>query len=133
MKMLIDANTLNEVAFLRLLDSIVLDDLKAQSHKVQFAAGEVILREGDTANAAYVLLHGSVQIYKQKSNGEHLFLHQVLPGSLFGEQALIHAQKRNASARAQTAVEALRLPEQAFLAAVATDPSGAQTAGLIGR
>jgi len=132
MKMLIDANTLNEVAFLRLLDSIVLDDLKAQSHKVQFAAGEVILREGDTANAAYVLLHGSVQIYKQKSNGEHLFLHQVLPGSLFGEQALIHAQKRNASARAQTAVEALRLPEQAFLAAVATDPQVHKRLVLLG-
>ena len=130
--MIISDNTLNEVAFLRSLDPTVLDNLKAQSHKVKFAAGEVILREGDAADAAYVLLQGSVQIYKKKPSGENLFLHQVSPGSLFGEQALIHSQTRNASARAQTAVEALRLPEQAFLAAVATDPEVHKRLVLLG-
>jgi|GEM_PF-1703153 len=130
--MLTDANSLNQIAFLRSLDSTVLNVLKAQCEKVQFSAGEVILHEGDTADAAYVLLHGSVQIYKKKSNGEQLFLHQVQPGSLFGEQALIYAQNRNASARAQTTVEALRLPEQAFLAAVATDPQVHKRLVLLG-
>ena len=73
MKMLIDANTLNQVAFLRSLDPTALDILKTQCNKVHFPAGEIILREGDTADAAYILLNGSVQIYKEKSNGEHLF------------------------------------------------------------
>lgn len=120
--MLKDADTLSQVAFLRSLDPTALDLLKTQCNKVHFPAGEIILREGDIADAAYILLNGSVQIFKEKSNGEHLFLHQVLRGSLFGEQSLINDQKRNASARAQSDVEALRLPEHAFLSAVKTDP-----------
>ena len=131
-KMIIDINTLNESAFLKSLEKNTLDNLLAQSHKTKFDAGAIILREGDAADDAYILLTGTVQIYKQKSNGERLFLHQVLPGSLFGEQAIIHAQNRNASARAQTEVEVLRLPERALLAAVATDPEVRKSLVLLG-
>lgn len=128
----IDINLISESEFLNSLDRNALTNLLAQSHKHKFDAGEIILREGDAADYAYVLLTGTVQIYKQKLNGERIFLHQILPGALFGEQAIINAQNRNASARAQTAVEALRIPEQALLAAVATDPEVRKRLVLLG-
>ncbi len=116
----ITSNFLNNVTFLNSLEQSVIDALRANAEIVNFESGEVILREGDSSNAAWVVIEGKVQIYKERLDGQHLFLHTVQAGELFGEQALITGNKRNACARAQTPVAALRLPEVAFLAAIST-------------
>ena len=123
---------LNQVEFLKSLTPEVLEALKDQCEVVHFAAGDVILREGDAPDAAWVLEQGVVHIYKERSDGQHLFLHQVKMGELFGEQALVSGRKRKASARAQTDAVALRLPEAALLVAIATDPSVRDRLTLLG-
>ena len=125
-------NVLKNVTFLNSLEQSVIDTLSAKAVIVNFASGEVILREGDASDAAWVVVEGKVQIYKERPDGQHLFLHTVQAGELFGEQALITGNKRNACARAQTPVVALRLPELEFLAAISTQTGMREKFALLG-
>ncbi|MBN8530404.1 MAG: cyclic nucleotide-binding domain-containing protein [Alphaproteobacteria bacterium] len=69
----------------------------------QFAAKDIIFREGEPSDHAYYLLDGRVEILKSGPNGE-VSLAILEPGSPFGEMGLLDASPRSASARALDAV-----------------------------
>lgn len=117
---------LSEVPQFKTFSQSTIEKLKAGAELKAFAPGEVILTEGEAADAAYVLVEGDVQIYRERANGRHIFLRKLTPGALFGEQALVSGNPRNACARALTKVVALRLAEPDFMAAVSTE-SGVRT------
>jgi len=62
-----------------------------------FQVGEVIFKEGDEGNRAFVVQAGEVEISKIK-NGKKLVLGIVGPGGIFGEMALIDEAPRMANA-----------------------------------
>jgi serine/threonine-protein kinase len=61
--------------------------------------GEHIVREGEMADAAYVLLSGRALIYKT-IRGKKKSLREVSPGEVFGEMAILTASARTASVEA---------------------------------
>ena len=67
---------------------------------LSFTNGEYIFREGESADYAYIVKSGTVQITKITSLGEDV-LAELEPSSLFGEMALIDGSPRSASARAK--------------------------------
>ena len=84
-----------------------LDDrLKSRS----FKQGEIIVREGDPAEEAYVLQRGEVQV-RRHQGGELASLH---PTDVFGEIALVDHRRRSATLVAVTAAECLVVPKRAF-------------------
>ena len=62
-------------------------------------AGELIVREGDPADAAYVLLSGRALIYKT-IRGERKILRELAAGEVFGEMAILTESARTASIEA---------------------------------
>jgi CRP-like cAMP-binding protein len=78
----------------------------------QFAAGEVIFTQGDLGDSLYVIAAGQVEISRQEREGAPLAV--LPPGACFGEMALIDREDRSATARARTAVTALRLSAEDF-------------------
>jgi EAL domain-containing protein (putative c-di-GMP-specific phosphodiesterase class I)/CRP-like cAMP-binding protein len=64
-----------------------------------FAAGEPIIKEGDEAQAAFVIEHGRVEIWSQR-DGKPVVLATLGPGELFGEMAIISSAPRSANATA---------------------------------
>ncbi len=77
----------------------------------QYEAGAMILKEGTSGNAFYVVSKGVVEIVLQRPNQSDVIAAQLLPGQYFGEIQLLHGVKRSASARASehTAVEVLAI------------------------
>jgi hypothetical protein len=67
--------------------------------KTVFQQGETLFSEGDSASVAYLIIEGSVEIRKQKGEGDYL-LSTLDVGEIFGEMSLIDNQPRMASARA---------------------------------
>lgn len=63
-----------------------------------FRDKERLFSEGDTANAAYILLTGSVKIMKTIAPGQEKMLARVKPGQLFGEAGFDDDERRKASA-----------------------------------
>tara|TARA_Y100000591_G_scaffold221334_1_gene192693 strand:- start:2179 stop:3903 length:1725 start_codon:yes stop_codon:yes gene_type:complete len=69
------------------------------SKERKLPTGEYLFREGETAEFAYVLKEGSIELIKSSIDGD-LVLAEIEPGTLFGEMALIDGSPRSASARA---------------------------------
>lgn len=68
-----------------------------------FAEGDVIVREGDEADAAYIVVTGAVEAYKTVA-GQRVPLRLMGPGEVFGEAAVFTSQPRTASVVAKTDV-----------------------------
>lgn len=71
--------------------------------------GEDFFREGDPAEAFYVLESGRVEVLRDYEGGDFL-LTELGPGDCFGEMALIECRNRNATVRAAEDCAALRVP-----------------------
>ena len=65
-----------------------------------YGAGDVILREGDSGDAFYLIEKGSVEIYKKGPAGKKIVLGKIPTGGIFGEMAVIDDKPRMASAAA---------------------------------
>ncbi|MBM3599035.1 MAG: cyclic nucleotide-binding domain-containing protein [Alphaproteobacteria bacterium] len=73
-----------------------------------FKPGEVIFREGDAGDRAYVITQGSVEISKQ--GGEHKIVLEVIGHqAIFGEMALIDDEPRSATAVAMETTQCVVL------------------------
>jgi len=90
--------------------------------KVQYDFGEVIVRQGDPADAFYILVAGRARVIKTTARGEEIALNVLRPGSEFGESALLSAAPRTATVRCSSIVEALRLARDDFSALIAQYP-----------
>ena len=62
----------------------------------EFHKGEVIVREGDAADAAYILTHGTCELHKNMQ-GERHFIRLLGPGEVFGETAIFGSTTRTAT------------------------------------
>ena len=89
---------------------------------VSFPFGAVIVREGDEADAFYVLAAGSARVVKQGDHGEEVPLNVLRRGDSFGEMALLAQTVRVATVRASGAVQALRLGKSVFTALTRSHP-----------
>jgi len=65
----------------------------------EYSSKAWVFREGDAADGAYVVLDGSVRIFKSR-NGHETTLATLKTGDIFGEMALLDGKPRSASARA---------------------------------
>src|SRR3989338_486639 len=53
-----------------------------------YAAGEVILREGDPGDTCYVLRSGRARVVREHPDGRAITLHNIGSGEIFGELAM---------------------------------------------
>lgn len=67
--------------------------------RVEVFGGEVVVREGESADAFYVVVSGAVEVFTQAVDGAEVGLATLRPGEHFGEQALLTGGLRNASVR----------------------------------
>ncbi len=84
--------------------------------------GDVIVREGDEADAFYVLISGRVRVLKTREKGDEIALATLRPGDEFGEAALVAGGLRTASVRCSTSAEVMRLNRSDFLELLADHP-----------
>ena len=78
-----------------------------------FRAGTVILREGDAADAAYIVTRGRCEAYKTVA-GERRPLREMAAGDVFGEMALLSSRPRSASVVALEDVTAIVVTREAL-------------------
>ena len=86
-----------------------LDRLVDMAEIVDLEPGEALIREGDEADALYVVLEGELDVTKRSGRSE-IPVARVGPGSLQGELAALEGGRRLASVTAATPAEVLRIP-----------------------
>ena len=115
------AARLRETALFAGLDDEQLQRLVELGEIVDLAPNDVLIREGEQADALYVVLDGELEVTKQ-SGSSQIPLALVGPGSLQGEIAALEGGRRLASVRATGTAEVLRIPVGAIRELLAAGP-----------
>ena len=90
-----------------------LGQLMDMAEHVSLRAGEILIRQGDTGDSAFVVIGGEFEI--QKQTGQSLIKIDVRnAGDVVGEMALLSRAPRNATVISKTESETLRIPQEAF-------------------
>jgi CRP/FNR family cyclic AMP-dependent transcriptional regulator len=104
----ISPQLLKKIAIFGALNDDSLAFLLEQSDRVEVACDDLFFREGEDANAFFILEQGRVAVIKDW-NGRQFLLGELSEGDCFGEMALIEMHARNASVLALEACRAIRL------------------------
>jgi signal transduction histidine kinase len=88
---------------------------------VDLEPGDTLIRQGDEADALFVVLAGELEVTRQ-SGESRIPLAVVGPGSLQGEIAALEGGRRLATVAATRNAEALRIPVDALRELLATGP-----------
>lgn len=83
------------------------------STKKQFKKGEILIREGERGDCAYVIETGNVEILVQR-DGQPIQIGMRGPGSLIGEMAMIDDKPRTATVRAVDDCDVLEITREDF-------------------
>lgn len=84
------------------------------SDRVSYGAGQILFRQGDEGDAAYVILSGSAEILVETPAGQ-IKVAEVEPNEIVGEIAILCDVSRTATVKASVPVEALRIKKDHFL------------------
>lgn len=99
----------------RALDFRIFKDLDIP--EMSIAAGQLVLVEGSTGAAMYIIRNGRVAV---RLNG--VTVEEIGEGGIFGEMAIIEQSTRSAEILALTNVTVVMLDEKKFLQLVAKVP-----------
>jgi CRP-like cAMP-binding protein len=110
------------VGFDWLLDLLFPRDItKVEVHRTDvlprahFTQGEVIVRQGETADCFYLIEAGQVEIVKETPGRAPERLRVCSAGDTFGEVGILQNAPRTATVRCLTAVDVLKFGRQNFL------------------
>jgi CRP-like cAMP-binding protein/small-conductance mechanosensitive channel len=96
--------------------------LASHMRKVSFASGEVILRQGDPGDSAYIVKSGRVRILLSNDSGLSEQVACLAPGDFFGEMSLLTGERRTATAIALDQSDCYRLDKPELDAVFASRP-----------
>jgi CRP-like cAMP-binding protein len=101
-----------------------LERLAAAADEVGVAPGETIVREGERAEAIFVVVDGRVEVTSSgEAGGEPVVLREMGPGTYFGEIGVLEGIPRTATVTAVEQCDCLRIEGDAFLAAITAGPT----------
>jgi signal transduction histidine kinase len=125
-KSIMDIQDLRKSPLFEGLTDAELKQLMAMAEPVSLRAGDVLIRQGELGDAAFVILEGDFEVQKQA--GQSLIKIDVRnPGDVVGEMALLSRAPRNASVIAKTAGQTLRIPQEAFERLLLSSTTAAMT------
>ncbi|MBI2394970.1 MAG: Crp/Fnr family transcriptional regulator [Deltaproteobacteria bacterium] len=104
------------------MDELTPDPRLLEKFGRKFSAGDVIFREGDAGNEAFLLQEGRVRLLKKVRTVERSLM-VLKPGDLFGESALNPGATRSSTAVALTDGVALALAETTFRTLLQNNPA----------
>src|ERR671915_771204 len=106
------------------LDEPDLERLASMAEPVHLGVGEVLIEEGTTGDAIFVVTAGELEVSK-RSSGAQVPLARVGPGAIQGEMAALARSPRTATVTAVTDADVLRIPYAAVRELLAASPDAA--------
>ena len=94
------------------------------SERLTYDAGQVMFNAGDAADAAYIIIDGSVEISVPTPSGP-IIVNQLGKNELLGEIAIFGDVPRTATAKAMAKLEALKISKDMFVKVIRENPDAA--------
>lgn len=113
---------LHRVPFFAGVDNDELHRLAALGAEWSYDAGDLIFREGDSGHSLFIVLSGSVQIYRALEDDTRAELAELGAGSFFGEMSLLDGEPRSACVAATEPTRVFVLEREDVLALLGRAP-----------
>jgi CRP/FNR family transcriptional regulator, cyclic AMP receptor protein len=112
---------LRRVPFFAEIEPAKLKLLAFMSERVGYDAGRTLCRQGEPADAAYLIIEGEADIVLESPTGP-IIVATLGPNDTVGEMGIIGDVPRNATVRARTRLVALRIAKDPFMRMVREFP-----------
>ena len=109
-----EVQTLKQLSLFAGVPPAKLKLLAFTSDRMSYSAGEVLFRQGDLGDAAYVILSGKADILVDSPNGQ-IKITELETNSIVGEIAILCDVSRTATVMASSPMEVLRIGKDHFL------------------
>jgi CRP/FNR family transcriptional regulator, cyclic AMP receptor protein len=113
---------LRRVPFFAEIEPSKLKLLAFMSERVGYDAGKVLCRQGDPADAAYLIIEGEADIILESPTGP-ITVATLGPNDIVGDMAILGDVPRTATVRAKTRLVALRIAKEPFMRMVREFPA----------
>jgi len=113
------ADTLADVALFSALSVSERAALIAVAKPVQYAAGETIVRQGDSGRSLFVVVRGEASVRLAGTDGE---VARLRNGDVFGEMSLLTGEPRTATVSAVDDCDLVEIDADGFRAVVMANP-----------
>jgi CRP/FNR family transcriptional regulator, cyclic AMP receptor protein len=122
MSLLQEYELLRRVPFFADIEPAKLKLLAFMSERVGYDAGKTLCRQGDPADAAYLIIEGEAEIILEGPAGP-IIVATLGPNDTVGEMGILGDAPRNATVRAKTRLVALRIARDPFMRMVREFPT----------
>jgi putative ABC transport system ATP-binding protein len=116
-----DVQALRTVPMFAAIDTTRLKLISLASERLSFVKGQILFRQGDPSDAAYIILSGAVEVFAETAAGRRR-LGSVEAHSVVGEMGIIGDAPRSATVIAARDLIALSLSRDVFLGLLADFP-----------
>ena len=117
-----DVETLRNIPLFAGLPTPRLKLIAYTAEVIRFAPGEVIVQQGDPADAVYIVTEGEAEVWIRDAEGNEIHLATMGRHSLFGETAVICKGRRTATVKARDRVATFKIRDTLFLDLVRQSP-----------
>ena len=117
-----DVELLRRIPMFAKVEPAKLKLLAFTSERITYEAGQELVRQGDMADAAYVILDGSTQVIVDTPRGP-LVVAELKQNDLIGEIAILCDMPRTATVKAVTRVTTLKITKDLFFQMVIDFPA----------
>ncbi|MBW3662415.1 MAG: cyclic nucleotide-binding domain-containing protein [Actinobacteria bacterium] len=107
------------------LDDDDLERICRGVEDVHLGPGEVLFREGEAGDRAYVIVSGGLEILKETGPRQVILARRGV-NDVIGEMALLEERSRSATARAESATDLLAIPKRALDELLASSPGASR-------
>jgi CRP-like cAMP-binding protein len=110
-----DVETLRNIPLFATLPTARLKLIAYTAEVVCFEPGEVMVREGDPADAVYIITEGESEVLLTSGSDKEILLGTMGRHTLFGETAVLARTSRTATVRAKDRVVTFKISSKLFL------------------
>jgi CRP-like cAMP-binding protein len=117
-----DVETLRNIPLFAGLPTARLKLIAYTAEIVRFEPGEVVVRQGDAADAVYIIAEGEAEVWLKDDDGRDIQLNLMGRHSLFGEIGVLCNGRRTTTVRAKDRVTTFKITAKLFLDLVRQSP-----------
>lgn len=107
------------------MDKADLEKFTQYLTKKVFQQGEILIEQDDVPDSTYIIISGSVKVYRLLESGEQISLAILGSDEIIGELSLINDEPRSAYVEAINETQVLELKKQDFLNILLENPQTA--------
>src|SRR5688572_19436402 len=113
---------LQQVPFFSQLSAGQITELARTGHTANLSAGQIVCHEGELSDSMYVILDGTVSVYRHNQAGNRVDFRQFQAGDYFGELSLLDSKPRTATVACLTDCELFVLEQRVFRELITAQP-----------